>query len=154
MTSQENGRFKAFPISRARRFEPGATWGRPMSRLSVVAGLRSVEASSTCALEHAMRARTHVAHVRSPASQQTRDSLGTIAATAGASRVSCALHVQACHRHYPGGTVEVLSFDPLHDGGLPQILAGSASALPFSRPARRSLALRPACSLSRLKRPV
>ena len=42
----------------------------------------------------------------------------------------------------------------LHDGGLPQILAGSASTLPFSRPARRSLALRPACSLSRLMRPV
>ena len=39
------------------------------------------------------------------------------------------------------------------DGGLPRITAGSASALPFSRPARRSLALRPACSLNRPWRP-
>ena len=36
-------------------------------------------------------------------------------------------------------------------GGLPRISAGSASALPFSRPARRSLALRPAYSLSPLR---
>ena len=35
------------------------------------------------------------------------------------------------------------------DGSLPRITAGSASALPFSRPARRSLALRPAYSLNR-----
>ena len=39
------------------------------------------------------------------------------------------------------------------DGSLPRITAGSASALPFSRPARRSLALRPACSLNRPWRP-
>ena len=36
---------------------------------------------------------------------------------------------------------------------LPRINGGSASALPVSRPARRSLALRPACSLSRPRRP-
>jgi len=40
------------------------------------------------------------------------------------------------------------------DGSLPRISGGSASALPVSRPARRSLALRPAWSLSRPKRPV
>ena len=34
-------------------------------------------------------------------------------------------------------------------GGLPLISGGSAPATPFSRPARRSLAFRPACSLSR-----
>jgi len=33
-------------------------------------------------------------------------------------------------------------------GGLPHYVAGSASALKFSRPARRSLTLRPACSRS------
>jgi len=38
-------------------------------------------------------------------------------------------------------------------GGLPRNSGGSAPTLPFSRPARRSLALRPACSLSRLTRP-
>src|SRR5439155_16722110 len=36
-----------------------------------------------------------------------------------------------------------------NDGGLPPDSAGSASASPFSRPARRSLALRPACSPGR-----
>ena len=35
----------------------------------------------------------------------------------------------------------------------PLIQGGSAPALPFSRPARRSLAFRPACSLSRPRRP-
>ena len=40
------------------------------------------------------------------------------------------------------------------NGGLPRILGGSASAIPFSGPARRSLALRPAWSLSRLLRPT
>ena len=34
--------------------------------------------------------------------------------------------------------------------GLPRVIAGSASTLVVSRPARRSLALRPACSPSRL----
>ena len=39
------------------------------------------------------------------------------------------------------------------DFGLPQVVGGSAPALIFSRPAQRSLALRPADSPSRLKRP-
>ena len=39
------------------------------------------------------------------------------------------------------------------DGSLPRINGGSASALPVSRPAQRSLMLRPACSLSRPRRP-
>ncbi len=40
------------------------------------------------------------------------------------------------------------------DGSLSRTRGGSASALPVSRPARRSLALRPAWSLSRPRRPV
>ena len=39
-------------------------------------------------------------------------------------------------------------------GSLPCISGGSASTLPVSRPARRSLALRPAWSLSRLRGPL
>ena len=39
-------------------------------------------------------------------------------------------------------------------GSLPSNSGGSASALPVSRPARRSLALRPTWSLSRPRRPV
>jgi len=35
------------------------------------------------------------------------------------------------------------------DGGLPRVKDGSAPTLKFSRPARRSLALRPACSRNR-----
>jgi len=41
-----------------------------------------------------------------------------------------------------------------NSGGLPRYAARSASALPFSRPAWRSLTLRPACSLGRPRRPV
>ena len=40
------------------------------------------------------------------------------------------------------------------DGSLPRYSGGSASALPVSRPAQRSLALRPAWSLSHPRRPV
>jgi hypothetical protein len=39
------------------------------------------------------------------------------------------------------------------DCGLPRALDGSAPTFAFSRPARRSLTLRPACALSRLTRP-
>ena len=42
---------------------------------------------------------------------------------------------------------------PPSSGGLPRIPAGSAPALPFSRPAQRLLALRPAHSPSRPRRP-
>ena len=64
---------------------------------------------------------------------------------------------RACCRQYPGGDDRPFSFAP-HGavpvaGSLPRDLGGSASALTFSRPARRSLALRPARSLSRPRRP-
>jgi hypothetical protein len=39
------------------------------------------------------------------------------------------------------------------DGGLPHTFAGSAPTLPISRPARRSLTLRPVCSRSRRSDP-
>ena len=74
----------------------------------------------------------------------------------GASRVALDLPVQPCRRHYPGGTTERDDVAPLReirDGGLPHPLAGSAPTFPFSRPARRSLTLRPACSRSRPRRP-
>jgi len=45
------------------------------------------------------------------------------------------------------------SLVPPSNSGLPPNSAGSASASPFSRPAQRSLALRPACSPSRQWRP-
>jgi hypothetical protein len=40
-----------------------------------------------------------------------------------------------------------------NDGGLPRDIGGSAPSLKFSRPARRSRALRPACSRDRLNDP-
>lgn len=78
------------------------------------------------------------------------------AATAGASRVAL-VSVQTCPRHYPGGIAKpcrsrLLLLDRrlvLRDGSLPRYSGGSAPASPFSGPAQRSLALGPACSLSR-----
>ena len=70
------------------------------------------------------------------------------------SRVATPSIFHACRRHYPGGNRPVrssLSSRPA--GGLPLITVGSASALSVSRPARRSLAFRPAWSLSRPRRP-
>ena len=74
--------------------------------------------------------------------------------TGRASRVAAPSIFHACRRHYPGGNRPVrpsLSSQPV--GGLPPITGGSASALTVSRPARRSLAFRPAWSLSRPRRP-
>ena len=74
--------------------------------------------------------------------------------TGRASRVATLSTFHACRRHYPGGNQPVrssLASQPV--GGLPLITGGSASALSVSRPARRSLAFRPAWSLSRPRRP-
>jgi hypothetical protein len=70
--------------------------------------------------------------------------------TAGTSRVAygpLCLHAIA---HTPAGRMEfVRSYDSIRFG-LPRNRGGSAPALRFSRPAQRSLTLRPACSPSRL----
>jgi len=67
--------------------------------------------------------------------------------TAEASRFAHRFLFHACHRHYPGGIRGPTSLGYSTDGGLPRYSGGSASTLPVSRPARRSLALRPAWSL-------
>jgi hypothetical protein len=59
---------------------------------------------------------------------------------------------QTCHRQYPGGPVGNRRSPDSHSGGLPRKYGGSASTSCFSRPAQRSLTLRPACSRNRLKR--
>ena len=72
----------------------------------------------------------------------------------GASRVAALSTFHACRRHYPGRNQPVLSsLSSRPTGGLPLITGGSASALTVSGPARRSLAFRPAWSLSRPRRP-
>lgn len=59
--------------------------------------------------------------------------------------------VSACRRQYPGRIAGIVrSYSPI-DCGLPRTYGGSAPALFFSRPAQRSLSLRPAYLLSRLK---
>ncbi len=59
--------------------------------------------------------------------------------------------------HTPAETTGLSRSRPLAvpvAGSLPRYNGGSASASTFSRPARRSLALRPACSLNRPRRSV
>ena len=71
-----------------------------------------------------------------------------------ASRVATSSLFHTCRRHYPGGNGPVrlsLLFPAVV--GLPLFSAGSASALLFSRPAQRSLSLRPVWSLNRPRRP-
>src|SRR5262249_43982285 len=60
----------------------------------------------------------------------------------------------ACRAHYPGGSSRCMRRLLPRSRGLPQMAGGSASALSLSGPAQASLALRPAESLSRLKRPL
>jgi hypothetical protein len=69
--------------------------------------------------------------------------------TAGASRVASGPRLPACRRHYPGRTDEPVRSCCSIGIGLPRNSGGSAPASPVSRPAQRSLALRPACSPSR-----
>ena len=59
-----------------------------------------------------------------------------------------------CRAHYPGGSSGCACRLLPHPCSLPQMAGGSASALSLSRPAQASLALRPAGSLSRPRRPL
>src|SRR5262249_8376561 len=59
-----------------------------------------------------------------------------------------------CRAHYPGGSSGCARRLLPPSRGLPQMAGESASALSLSRPAQASLTLRPAGSLSRLKRPL
>ena len=57
------------------------------------------------------------------------------------------MSVQTCRRQYPGRAEEVMwSLVDVSGGSLPRFCGGSAPALAVSRPAQRSLTLRPACS--------
>src|SRR5215468_9466964 len=59
-----------------------------------------------------------------------------------------------CRAHYPGGSSGCSCRLLPRSCSLPQMAGGSASALSLSRPAQASLALRPAGSLSRPRRPL
>ena len=61
------------------------------------------------------------------------------------------MHAIATTPAEPSGCASLAS---PQDSGLPRILGGSASASYFSRPAQRSLALRPACSPSSFQNPL
>ncbi len=66
-----------------------------------------------------------------------------------ASRVATPSILHACQCQYPGGNRPVhVSFSSRSTSGLPHDTGGSASALPFSRPARHSLRV-PACMLAK-----
>ena len=70
-------------------------------------------------------------------------------ATDRASRVATSSIFHTCQHHYPGGSRSVrVSLASRPTIGLPLDPGESAPALRFSRPARRSLAFRPAWSLS------
>ena len=71
-----------------------------------------------------------------------------------ASRVAALFLFHACRRQYPDGNGSVpVSLASPSANGLPLLTGGSTSVLPVSRPARRSLAFRPAWSLNRPRRP-
>ena len=90
-------------------------------------------------------------HTARPFSREQPVDLTAI--TAGASRVALGPLLPACRRHYPGrfgGSCWLVPFPLI---GLPRVYGGSAAASWFSRPAQRSLTLRPACLPSRLRDP-
>ena len=80
---------------------------------------------------------------------------GACLTTHRASHVATLFPFHACWRHYPGVSRSVpASLASRSANGLPLLTGGSAPASPVSRPARRSLAFRPAWSLNRPRRPV
>ena len=70
------------------------------------------------------------------------------------SRVAPIPLFHACRRQYPAGPAGALVAHFPASGSLPQRTGGSAPAFQVSRPAQRSLALRPAWSLDHPRRPV
>ena len=85
-----------------------------------------------------------------PSLPLTGSRFGACLTTHRASHVAASFPFHACQRHYPGGSKGVpASLASPSVFGLPHFSGGSAPALPVSRPARRSLAFRPACSLNR-----
>ena len=80
--------------------------------------------------------------------------VGVCHATDRASRVATVPLFHACRRQYPGGVGRCARRSLPGRCQPSPLFGGSAPALPVSRPARRSLALRPTWSLSRPGRPV
>ena len=80
--------------------------------------------------------------------------VGACHATDRASRVATVPLFHACRRQYPGGVGRCARRSLPGRCQPSPLFGGSAPALPVSRPARRSLALRPTWSLSRPGRPV
>ena len=79
----------------------------------------------------------------------------TCLTTCRASHVASFFLFHACRRHYLGGSQGVPASLASHDGsGFPRFSVEAAHASPVSKPARRSLAFRPAWSLSRSLRPL
>jgi len=77
------------------------------------------------------------------------------AATAGVSRVACHLHLADMPSPLPRrDRVGGMSFNSTTTAAFPEIMPGRLPHYGLSRPAQRSLTLRPAHSLSRQKRPV
>jgi hypothetical protein len=68
----------------------------------------------------------------------------------GASRVASVFLFHACHRHYPGGIMDCASLSSPMTAAFPVKWPGRLPHHLFSRPAQRSLTLRPACSPSPL----
>ena len=95
-----------------------------------------------------------IRHPDRPGLTLTSFRFGVCLTTLRASRVATFFPFHACQRHYPDGSGSVpASLSSPSAIGLPLNTGGSASVLSVSRPARRSLAFRPACSLSRPWRP-
>jgi hypothetical protein len=77
------------------------------------------------------------------------------AATAGVSRVACHLHLADMPSPLPRwDRVGGMSFNSTTTAAFPELMPGRLPHYGLSRPAQRSLTLRPAHSLSRQKRPV
>ena len=89
-------------------------------------------------------------HPSQPGPSLTSCQLILTAITAGTSRVVYGPLCQHAVANTPAGLMEPFARNPPINFGLPRNRGGSAPASTFSRPAQRSLTLRPACSPDRL----
>jgi hypothetical protein len=121
-----------------------------------LAGFAALSAAHLCSTGITRLPRSYgpLRHPMRPGLTLTRCQLVTTATTTRVSRVAAGPLCLHAVTLTPGGLMEPIRSYYSISFGLPQLHGGSAPALIVSRPAQRSLTLRPACSPSRLSEPL
>ena len=142
---------------------PSATSENNWGVIRLIANLPFVVASCVCLqlrllpsarITRLRRYYEPLRHPKRPSLSLASCQLIQTAITAGTSRIALGPHCLHAAANTPAGLMELVRSYCSTNFGLPRNRGGSAPALVFSRPAQRSLTLRPARSPSRLCDPL